>query len=332
LVTIEHSIHTPAAVRTLEDAFAAQADAVFGWLANSEAVFALLLSPDGTIRARNHAARLALPAYRAGGAVPKLWNYLVCSDTEHLRRRLSESDSAEDASFLLNLADGQQSPVTWEARLLRCDGTFLLLATPERRHDSLFQNEILRLTNDLSMAIREAAQKNRELTNANHTIEMLARTDFLTGLANRRMLDETLPKEVARAGRLNESLSLIFVDVDRFKPINDQFGHKAGDQVLAQLGTIFKSQMRSYALAARFGGDEFVLLLPGAAQKEATIVAERIRERVAALALPEYPGHVSVSMGIATLATGETGKELVARADQALHRAKRNGGNSVEVA
>jgi len=256
----------------------------------------------------------------------------VCSDAEHMRIRLSESESANDASFHLNLVDGEQSPVTWDARLLRCDGSFLLLATEEQRRDALFQNEILRITNDLSIAVREAAQKNRELKNANETIEKLARIDGLTGLANRRMLEETLPREAARANRLNESLSVIFVDVDHFKPINDEFGHKAGDQVLAQLGTIIKSQLRSYELAARFGGDEVVLLLPGTTREGAILIAERIRERVGILVIPEYPRQVAVSMGIAALGIGETGEELVARADEALYRAKGKGGNRFEVA
>lgn len=332
LLTMGHSIQPSAPAQTLRDAIAIHSDALSEWFTNSDTVFALLLSPDGTICERNPAAQRIFPADLAGGTVSKLWDYLVCSDAEHMRIRLSESESANDASFHLNLVDGEQSPVTWDARLLRCDGSFLLLATEEQRRDALFQNEILRITNDLSIAVREAAQKNRELKNANETIEKLARIDGLTGLANRRMLEETLPREAARANRLNESLSVIFVDVDHFKPINDEFGHKAGDQVLAQLGTIIKSQLRSYELAARFGGDEVVLLLPGTTREGAILIAERIRERVGILVIPEYPRQVAVSMGIAALGIGETGEELVARADEALYRAKGKGGNRFEVA
>ena len=332
LLTVGNSIQPSEPAHSLRDAIANHSDALSEWLANSDTVFALLLSPDGTIRELNRAAQRIFPANLAGNPGSKLWDYLVCSDTEHLRQRLSELESARDATFLLNLAEGEQSPITWEARLLRCDGAFLLLATEEEHHDSLFQNEILRLTNDLSIAIREAAQKNRELKNANETIEKLARIDSLTGLANRRMLEETLPREVSRAGRLNENLSVIFVDVDHFKQINDDFGHKAGDQVLAQLGAIFKGQLRSYALAARFGGDEFVLLLPGNTKEEAIVIAERIRENIGALVMPEYPRQVAVTMGIAAFVAGETGEEFVARADKALYRAKAKGRNMFEVA
>lgn len=332
LVTIGHSIQIPAPVQTLRDAIATQADAVSGWLANSETVFALLLSPDGTIRERNQAAQRIFPVNLTGSADPMVQDYLLCSDTEHLQNMLSKSESEHDTSFLLNLAEREQSPVTWEARLLRFDGGFLLFGTEAKLHDTLFQDETLRLTNDLSIAVREAAQKNRELRKANESVEILARTDGLTGLANRRMLEEILPRDATRANRLNESLSMIFVDVDNFKPINDQFGHKAGDQVLVHLGTIFKNKIRSYALAARFGGDEFVLLLPGTTKEGAIVIAERIREMVGALALPECPRRIAVSMGIATFMTGETGGELMARADEALYRAKGNGGNRFEVA
>ena len=316
----------------LGDAIAKHSDSLSDWLVNSETVVALLLSPDGTIRDRNRAAQRVFPANFSGSSVPMLWEYLVCSVYEHLQRRLSEPESAQESSFLLNLADGERSPVTWVARLFRHDASFLLLATEEQQHVSQFQNEILKLTNDLSIAIREAAQKNRELKKANEMIETLARTDGLTSLANRRMLEETLPREAARASRLNESLSVIFIDVDHFKSINDQFGHKAGDQVLAQLGSIFKSQLRSYALAARYGGDEFVLLLPGTSKEEAIVIAERIREKIGDLAVPDYPRQVAVSMGVASFVADETGEELVARADEALYRAKEKGGSRLEVA
>jgi diguanylate cyclase (GGDEF)-like protein len=332
VLTVGHSIQPSEPIPTLRDAIANHWSALSEWLTNSEAVFALLLSPDGTIHERNRAAQRRFPLDLAATTAPTIWDYLVCSDTDQLRRRLSEPDAAHDASFLMNLSDGKQSPVSWEARLLRCDEFFLLLATVEQRHESIFQNQMLSLTNDLSLGIRGAAQTNRKLKLANETIELLARTDGLTGLANRRMLEEALSKEIARADRLTESLSVIFIDVDRFKPINDQHGHEAGDRVLAEIAAIFKNEIRSYAIAARFGGDEFVLLLPGTTQDGAIVIAERIQASVSALVVQGHPGQIAVSMGIAVFVPGETGEELIARADEALYRSKQKGGSRFEVA
>ena len=174
---------------------------------------------------------------------------------------------------------------------------------------------------------QELARKHAE-----ETIESLARTDPLTGLANRRVLDETLPRETARAKRLQGSLALIFADLDQFKSINDRFGHQAGDQVLAAVGAILQRNLRSYALATRFGGDEFVLLLPGTTKDGAIIVAERIREKVAVSTVPDCPSPFTLSLGVATFEAGESGAELLARADKALYRAKKKGGDRVEVA
>jgi diguanylate cyclase (GGDEF)-like protein len=329
-VTVARSIQDQAGLLGLAGAVESRVSAVAQWLIDSGEVFALLLEQDGAIRSRNRAAERVFPAPPEGDTDTKVWSHLVCSDAERLRQRLSD-DQADD-SFLLNLVDEGHDPITFEARLLGCEGAFLLLGVQERRHDTRFQSEVLRLTNDLALAVREAARKNRELEKAKETIELLARTDILTGLANRRMLEETLPREVARADRLKESLSVIFADLDMFKPVNDRLGHNAGDRLLARLGEVLKSQIRAYALAVRFGGDEFVLLLPGTTTTGALLIAERIRKKVEELAMTEFSIPVTVSLGVATLASGETGEKLIARADEALYRAKKKGGNRVDAA
>jgi diguanylate cyclase (GGDEF)-like protein/PAS domain S-box-containing protein len=210
----------------------------------------------------------------------------------------------------------------------------LAVANKSTHYDQADQEMLNGIALYLAPVLRARLQRDAETRArkcAEETILSLARTDSLTGLANRRVLEETLPQEVARAQRLHEPLAAIFADLDHFKSINDEFGHQAGDQILASVGALLKSQLRAYALASRFGGDEFVLLLPGTTRDDSVIVAERIREMVASTTVPECPRKFTMSLGIASFVSGESGPELVARADEALYLAKHKGGNRVEV-
>ena len=154
-------------------------------------------------------------------------------------------------------------------------------------------------------------------------IERLARFDSLTGLANRRVFEAALNREVARADRSGNPLSLVLIDVDHFKAVNDQLGHQAGDEVLRHVGKALAGEARETDLAARYGGEEFCVLLPGCPPEEAVIVAERLR---AAIAARQKPTAVTASAGVATLPLdGGDGRALVAAADRALYQAKRSG-------
>jgi len=329
-LTIGIRIEDPAGIQSLSDAIDGQTVALSQWLMESDGVLALLMAPDGTIRLRNRACDRIFPPDPAKNLGSGIWDYLACSDAQQLRQRLSEVGERGDGDLLVTLTDGQQNQITVEAVLVRCARSILLLGTEEHRHDSDLQREIQALVNNLSLMAREATQKSRELKAANEMIERLARTDALTGLANRRTLDEALPREIARAQRLGEGLSLIIADVDHFKSINDQYGHIAGDHVLARVAAVFASQLRPYDLAARYGGEEFVLLLPGTSTEGAVSVAERTREAIAKIQVPECPRQITVSLGVASWMTDEAPEEFVARADTGLYKAKSTGRNRVE--
>jgi len=158
-------------------------------------------------------------------------------------------------------------------------------------------------------------------------IERLATRDALTGLANRRLLEETLDLELARARRESTPLSVVVVDVDHFKDVNDTHGHLVGDEVLREIGAVLDANTKAFDLAARYGGDEFVVLLPGCTRADVEMVAQRLRRAIAA-GVQHVP--VSVSAGVATLPDDAAdGERLLVAADAALYEAKRGGRDRV---
>ncbi len=191
----------------------------------------------------------------------------------------------------------------------------------------------------LALRMTEALRRGeQELRAANHALERLATTDALTGLANRGAFDRHLQEELARARRNCTPLSLVLIDVDCFKLYNDSYGHPQGDECLRQVSAMVRScARRAGEMAARYGGEEMALILPGSELEKARQTAEQARERVNALGLRHERsphGVVSVSMGVVCY-TGEgplEPKQVIAAADAALYRAKENGRNRVEVA
>jgi diguanylate cyclase (GGDEF)-like protein len=159
-------------------------------------------------------------------------------------------------------------------------------------------------------------------------LSRLALTDALTGLANRRGGEEALAREVSRARRNGTPLGVALFDIDRFKVLNDQAGHAVGDRVLRGISGILSQSQRGSDLATRWGGEEFLVLLPEVGLNGARVFAERVREQVQELAVPEA-GRVTVSAGVAELHSGEDSTATLARADANLYRAKTAGRNRV---
>ncbi len=176
------------------------------------------------------------------------------------------------------------------------------------------------------------AHRVRELNKANATIAQLASTDELTRLANRRSFNDRLLKEVSGAKRHGYPLALVVADLDRFKSINDSYGHAAGDRVLESFARLLSESVRLEDLAARWGGEEFAVLLPHTHAAGAFQVAERVRSRLEQVQLPGISAMVTASFGVAELLEGESGEDLLRRADDALMRAKTQGRNRVLVA
>lgn len=177
---------------------------------------------------------------------------------------------------------------------------------------------------------REAAlgEADKQLAQMRHVVDNLATVDALTGLPNHRSFHETLDREMGRALRHGGALSLLLLDVDRFKPYNDAYGHPAGDEALRQVARMVGETARVSDIAARFGGEEFALILPDTDVMGAVVLGERLRHAVADADGLERP--LTASLGIATLTPGMSGvAELIAQADRALCHAKGEGRNRV---
>ena len=155
----------------------------------------------------------------------------------------------------------------------------------------------------------------------------------MTGLFNRRYLDETLPRELARASREATLLSLVIMDIDHFKEINDRYGHAVGDRMLAEFGNLLQSKSRSSDVACRYGGDEFVVLLLGTGLEDAILRVEDWQKRFSNIVVP-FNGtavHTTISAGIGEWMPGEAPGELLIRADAALYGAKNTGRNRISI-
>ena len=176
---------------------------------------------------------------------------------------------------------------------------------------------------------QKVAVRTRELKIANEKLEWLVSVDSLTGIFNRRRLDETLEIEVERSSRYGESLSIILFDIDHFKTVNDTWGHQVGDEVIAGVARIAKELTRKSDVVGRWGGEEFLIIAPQTKLAGAEAFGEKLRGALEDVRFPSGIG-ITASFGIARLQYNEPVTLLLNRADQALYRAKRLGRNRIE--
>jgi diguanylate cyclase (GGDEF)-like protein/PAS domain S-box-containing protein len=182
----------------------------------------------------------------------------------------------------------------------------------------------------LVLDITERVRAERRVQELKDALQEQATHDQLTGLYNRRFLEDTLQRELIRAARERRPLSMIMGDLDHFKAVNDRYGHQAGDAVLRVFGALLKAQARSSDVYCRYGGEEFLLVMPGMTEAAAGERANRLRQTVADTPI-EFEGHtirVTASFGVATFPDhGDDGDALVSAADKALYAAKAAGRN-----
>ncbi len=250
--------------------------------------------------------------------------------TAHRRIEEYPEGRLKDALKALGLASFAAFPIIDRGQSLGSlgvafkDGTAL-----DEARSSLFET----MARQLGSIVR-AAMLHAELERANARLDILASTDALTHLPNRRTALRVLEREISRAKRLGSKISVIMCDIDHFKLFNDRHGHDCGDYVLVQTATLIADSLRSTDLASRWGGEEFLLILGNADPEGVVGLAERIRKRVQA-AVMEYEGlrlSVTITLGVAISSPDLGGDAVIAKADEALYEGKRLGRNRVGVA
>jgi two-component system cell cycle response regulator len=190
--------------------------------------------------------------------------------------------------------------------------------------------------NEVKARVRTQVRKKRYTERLRDNVQIsieMAITDALTGLYNRRYMETHIAMLMEQAVTRGKPLAVLVLDIDYFKSINDTHGHDAGDDVLREFATRIRKSIRGIDLACRYGGEEFVVVMPETNMAIATVVGERLRRRIATEPFAIQQGtrtvDVTISIGIAALKPADTGASVLKRADQALYRAKREGRNRV---
>jgi len=212
--------------------------------------------------------------------------------------------------------------------------TFGEMLTRLQQSQADLERRVEQRTTELSLANQQLNAEMGKCEQIALLLEETARTDFLTKLINRRAMHRFLQNEIARFGRTGGTFSLVLVDIDYFKNINDQFGHDIGDEVLIALSRVFESVVREQDIVSRWGGEEFLILLPATAQADAFEQAERLRQLLDsdALQIERYPHRITASFGVCEFNPEENLEFLLKQADIALYKAKAMERNQVCVA
>lgn len=232
--------------------------------------------------------------------------------------------AAHDAEVVLGATHSQhriQYTLNYQSEFLG-DITF----TRAQRFSDLELGNLESIMSSLVLPLRNALLYSAALQNA--------LKDPLTGTGNRNSMQATLERDIAIAHRHNHALSVLMIDIDYFKRINDIYGHNMGDMVLIKVAQTLEKQLRNTDSLFRYGGEEFLVALPNTASTEAALVAERLRESLESLLISNEQGviNVTASLGCATLNTDESLSSLLQRSDKALYAAKHNGRNQVQYA
>ena len=274
---------------------------------------------EGNFRSVNHAAEF-VSGHSRSELIGRPFSDFVAPEFRPLLGKMTGLKLAGQHSTVFEVEvmtkDGHRIPMELNTRLKFVDGKPVGI------------QGIGRDLSDSRRMSNELRRRNEALEEANATIRRLMNQDSLTKLANRRALEETLERAISFARRTAQSMCLILCDIDHFKVVNDTYGHATGDEVLSTFAKLLVKSCRREDTAARFGGEEFVLLLPNTRLDGGVEIAERIRQNMDQIGL-EGGTTLTASFGVAECRIDDTSETLIARADQALYSAKESGRDKV---
>jgi len=294
-------------------------------------VAAAVVDREGVLHEANAGFLRLLPAADAALPHARVGHFFIRPSFVDLVRACTGADPAGYRG-LLTLGDVAGVTHTLRGEFTASGAGFRLLAEHDIEDLERMNGAVLALNQEAVLAQREIAGNNASLRQNEARIIEVSLTDPLTGLGNRRKLDEALAIELARARRAGSPLSVLMADIDHFKRVNDEYGHPAGDRVLAGFARLLRSRTRVTDIVTRFGGEEFMLLFPDTSLDQAVDKAEKLRAALERVRLEPVPRPVTASFGAAQLRAGEDAADLLARVDAALYQAKAQGRNRVCVA
>jgi two-component system cell cycle response regulator len=292
------------------------------------AVGAAMLNEDGTVIEANAGFLRIVKLDRQGSSGAHVARFFLQPNFASLVRADARPDG-EIYRGLLTMGDDTAVPQTLRARIWRHGSKLRLVAEYDIEELERLNEKMLDLNHEYANSQLGLAQTNLNLQQRQTQIVALALTDSLTGLGNRRHLDQALVTEISRAQRTGKTLCAFMLDIDHFKHVNDTFGHEIGDRVLTAFGELLGRQMRTTEVVARTGGEEFIALMPHTDLGHCIATAERIRTAIAALRIEPLIDGVTASFGVAQLAAGEEADAFMRRVDLALYQAKHSGRNRV---
>ena len=319
-----------------QSAWPTDTDALASLLARTEALVLAVLDEEGGLVEGNRGFRRLVDAEDAAPGedmAPYLANPTFATLQEaaaaHGRDGLSWTWPIHRG--LVSLGSRAQDAVTVRGEVFLRQGRYVIVAEHDIEDLRALTTQMFILTEDMADMQRELVLARKEVERREADLAKLASTDPLTGLLNRRAFDRRLGEEIERSLRTSVPMSVVMVDLDRFKEFNDTWGHLCGDRCLERVAVVLQTHSRPYDAASRYGGEEFVLVLPGADATAARHRAETLRTAIAETDIPGADARVTASFGVAQYG-GSSAEDVLRAADEALYEAKDGGRDRVVVA